>query len=171
MQLHNQRLHLRPLTDRADDAAFILELVNEPGWLANIGDRNIHTLDAARAYIANGPSASLARHGFGLLAVCLKTSGETIGLCGLIRRDTLDAPDLGYALLSRHQRQGYAVEAAQAVLQQADEALNLPRLLAIVKPDNTASIAVLQRLGFKPLGLHAAAAGEEALLHFERLRP
>jgi [ribosomal protein S5]-alanine N-acetyltransferase len=171
MQLHSQRLALRPLTDNTADAAFIVELVNEPGWLANIGDRNIHTLDAARVYIANGPAASLARHGFGLLAVSLKSTGETIGLCGLIRRDTLEVPDLGYALLGRHQRQGYMLEAAQAVLDHADHALKLPRLLAIVKPGNHASITVLQKLGFTALGLRVMAAGEDSLLHFERRRP
>src|ERR1051326_2497227 len=108
------RLKLRELG--ADDAAFILELVNEPGWLRFVGDRNVHSLDDARGYIARGPAASYEKHGFGLWAVELAASGEPLGMCGLVRRATLEDVDLGFAFLSRHWGQGYAREAAAAVV-------------------------------------------------------
>ena len=154
------RLRLRELT--ADDAAFIMELVNEPDWLRFIGDRNVHSLEDARGYIARGPGASYAKWGFGLWAVALRgapagapapaqgSSGreELIGMCGLIRRDSLPHPDLGFAFLARHRGRGYAREAAAAAVALARERFQLERLLAITDPDNTASQAVLEHVGF-----------------------
>lgn len=131
----------------AGDAAFILELVNEPGWLAHIGDRQIHDLAAAEGYISKGPAASYLKHGFGLWRVGLK-NGETIGLCGLIRRDTLEHPDVGYAFLQTHHGQGYATEAAAAVIEHAHRQLGIEHLLAITSLDNHASIRVLEKIGF-----------------------
>jgi RimJ/RimL family protein N-acetyltransferase len=140
------RLQLRELT--GDDSAFILELVNEPAWLRFIGDRNVHSLEDARGYIARGPAASYAKHGFGLWAVVLRESGEPLGMCGLIRRDTLPHPDLGFAFLARHRGHGYAREAAVAAVALARERFGIARLLAITDPDNTASQAVLEHAGF-----------------------
>lgn len=164
------RLRLRELT--GDDAAFIMELVNEPDWLRFIGDRNVHSLEDARGYIARGPGASYAKWGFGLWAVALRgapagapvgaptaapaaapaqgSSGreELIGMCGLIRRDSLPHPDLGFAFLARHRGRGYAREAAAAAVALARERFQLTRLLAITDPDNTASQAVLEHVGF-----------------------
>lgn len=145
------RLRLRELTD--DDAAFILELVNEPGWLRFIGDRNVHSLEDARGYIARGPVASYAKHGFGLWAVTLSepaagAPAERLGMCGLIRRDSLPYADLGFAFLARHRGHGYAREAAAATVALAHERFGLTRLLAITDPDNTASRAVLEHVGF-----------------------
>ncbi len=133
----------------ADDSPFILELVNEPGWLQHIGDRNVHDLESATAYISKGPAASYAKHGFGLYRVNLVSTGETIGLCGLIKRDALGQPDVGYAFLQRHSGQGYATEAAAAVLAFAQQALGLNQLLAITSLDNHASIRVLEKIGFR----------------------
>lgn len=141
------RLSLRRLT--AADAPFILELVNEPGWLAHIGDRQVHDLSAAAAYIVNGPLASHARHGFGLDLVSRKNTGEAIGLCGLLQRDYLDAPDIGYALLQRHQGLGFASEVAATVLTHAQQALGLTRLYALTSLDNAGSIRVLEKTGFR----------------------
>jgi RimJ/RimL family protein N-acetyltransferase len=141
-----ERLRLRELSDA--DAAFILELVNEPAWLRFIGDRNVHSLDDARGYIARGPAASYAKHGFGLWAVELRAGGEPAGMCGLIRRDSLPHADVGFAFLARHRGHGYAREAAAAVVALARERFHLPRLLAITEPDNTASQAVLEHVGF-----------------------
>lgn len=140
------RLRLRELTE--DDAAFILELVNEPAWLRFIGDRNVHSLEDARGYIARGPVASYAKHGFGLWAVTSRVTGEPLGMCGLIRRDSLPHADLGFAFLARHRGHGYAREAAAAAVAVAREPYGLTRLLAITDPDNTASRAVLEHVGF-----------------------
>lgn len=143
--LETERLRLRPLT--AEDAAFILELLNEPSFIQNIADKGVRTLDDARAYIANGPVASYRQHGFGLCAVELRDSGEPIGMCGLIKREGLDDPDIGFAYLERHWHRGYAVEAARRTLAYGREQLGLPRVVAITAPFNVASAQVLERIG------------------------
>ena len=132
-----------------DDAEFILELLNEPSFIQNIGDRKVRTLDDACAYIMNGPVASYAKNGFGLYAVVLKDTHETIGMCGLIRRDTLEDVDIGYALLPQFWSRGYALEAAQAVKEYARNAIGLKRLVAITDPANEGSIRVLEKLGLR----------------------
>lgn len=143
--IETSRLRLREL--ESGDAGFILELVNDPAWLRFIGDRNVRTLDDARGYIDNGPRASYASHGFGLWLVERSHDGERLGLCGLIKRDTLEDVDIGFAFLPRHAGQGYAVEAASATLRLARDTLQLTRLVAIVSPDNEASIRLLGKLG------------------------
>jgi ribosomal-protein-alanine N-acetyltransferase len=128
--------------------------VNEPAWLRFIGDRNVHSLEEARGYIARGPVASYAKHGFGLWAVELRQGpagggpGERLGMCGLIRRESLPHADLGFAFLARHRGHGYAREAAAAAVAVARPSFGLKRLLAITDPDNTASRAVLEHVGF-----------------------
>jgi RimJ/RimL family protein N-acetyltransferase len=139
------RLVLRHFTP--DDAAFILELVNEPGWKKYIGDRGINTLDDARTYIENVPVASYEKHGFGLWAVGLKEGGELVGMCGLIKRDTLEDVDIGFALLSRFEGSGYAREAADATLAYARNQLGLRRVVAITTQDNDRSGSLLERIG------------------------
>mgnify|MGYP003625686110 CR=1 FL=1 len=82
-----------------DDAAFVIELLNEPGWIRFIGDRDIHDLDAARAYIHERLLSSYAKHGFGSYVTCEKSTNTPIGLIGFVKRDTLDAPDIGKILV------------------------------------------------------------------------
>lgn len=143
--LETERLVLRPLT--TDDAPFILTLLNEPSFLRFIGDKKVRNLDDARQYLLNGPIASYNAHGFGLLLVELNDSQTPIGMCGLLKRDELPAPDIGFAFIPDYWRQGFGFEAATAVMNDARERLNLPRILAIVSPDNEASIKLLERLG------------------------
>jgi RimJ/RimL family protein N-acetyltransferase len=142
--LETERLTLRQFI--LDDAPFILELVNEPSFIQNIGDRGVRTLSDAVRYIEAGPVSSYVRNGFGLYLVQLKESGESIGMCGLIKRDALDDVDIGYAYLPKFWSKGYAVEAASAVKEQA-RGLGLKRLVAIVDPANAGSIRVLEKLG------------------------
>ena len=145
--LETERLSLRRLT--VDDAEFILALLNEPSFLRYIGDKKVRNLDDARQYILNGPVGSYERHGFGLKCVELRESHTPIGMCGLLKRDELPDPDIGFALLPDFWNKGFAFEAAQAVLKDARERLQLQRILAITSLDNEASINLLQRLGFK----------------------
>lgn len=147
MPLETPRLRLRRMTE--DDAAFVLELLNQPSFLRYIGDKGVRTLDDARGYVRQGPAASYERHGFGLYVVELKGPGTPIGINGLLRRDYLDAPDIGFAFLPRAWSQGYARESAEAVLAEARERFCLRRVLAITSPDNEASIGLLGRLGFR----------------------
>lgn len=129
------------------DAAFIVALQTDADWLRYIGDRGVRTEQDAVAYIDNGPGASYAAHGFGLYRVSLRSTGEPIGICGLLQRDTLPDPDIGYALLPAHRGKGYAAEAAAATLTFARETLGITRILAIVSPENAASIRVLEKIG------------------------
>jgi RimJ/RimL family protein N-acetyltransferase len=145
--LETPRLILRRFT--IDDAAFAMALVNDPAWIANIGERNVHSLEDARAYLEKGALAMYAREGFGLYAVVLKSSGATVGMCGLVKRAGLDDVDLGFAFLPEYRGQGYAVESAEAVRNYAIVALGLKRLVAIVSPANQPSIRLLEKLGFR----------------------
>ena len=143
--LRTDRLVLTPVT--AADAAFVLELLNDPGWIANIGDRNVHTEDEARAYIADRFTPNF------WLKVADAGTGEPLGLCGVVpTREGMEYPDLGYAFLARHSGKGYATEAAQAVLAHALGPLGHGRLAAITAPDNTPSQRVLLKIGFRHLG-------------------
>jgi [ribosomal protein S5]-alanine N-acetyltransferase len=163
--LLTQRLRLRPLDEA--DAAFILELLNDPDFIRQIADRGVRDLDSARDYLRKGPLASYAQHGHGLLMVETRADADPVGICGLVRRPGLEHADLGYALLPAARGCGYASEAGAAVLAHAREILGLERVLAIVNPANLRSISVLERLGFeargtlnlpgddKPLGLYA----------------
>ena len=169
--IETDRLILRPFTP--DDAAFVHALYNEPSFLRYIGDRGVHDLDAARAYIESGPLASYQRHGFGLYVVERQDGGERMGVCGLLKRDMLDSPDLGFAFLPAYWSQGYAFEAASAVLTFARSALGLTRILAITSRDNAASIALLARLGFvfertaSPSESHGGAADPVHVFRFQ----
>src|SRR5476649_614342 len=138
------------------DAEFILELLNEAGFIRFIGDKGVRSLADARDYILQGPMDSYARHGFGLYAVCLRDAapngaavGTPIGICGLVKREGLSEPDVGFAFLSRFWSRVYAVESAAAVLVHAKRVLRLARIVAITSPDNAQSIAVLEKIGLK----------------------
>jgi [ribosomal protein S5]-alanine N-acetyltransferase len=126
----------------------MLELLNEKPFLENIGDRNVRNINDAKAYLAKGAIASYQDFGFGLYAIEQKNSPEPIGICGLSKRESLDHPDLGFALLQKFHGQGYAQESAEAVMHYARNTLNLRRIKAITKPQNRASIRLLEKLGF-----------------------
>lgn len=141
------RLRLRHLEER--DAAFIVELLNDADFLRNVGDRGVRNEDDVRRYLAEGPHASYARHGFGLYLVELRAAGCAIGMCGLLRRDTHPDVEIGFALLPQHRGHGYALEAARATLQLATRKFGLTRVVAITAPENSASIDLLETLGFR----------------------
>jgi RimJ/RimL family protein N-acetyltransferase/uncharacterized protein YndB with AHSA1/START domain len=156
------------LTMRAfspDDAAFIIELLNDPGWLRFIGDRQVRTPEDARAYLRKGDLAQ-ARHGFSLGAVVRTSDGALIGMCGLIRREGLDDVDLGYAFLPAYRGQGYAREAAAAWLACGFERFGLKRIVAITSADNVDSGKVLEAIGMRfEQRLRVAGHEEESLLY------
>ena len=147
MILETERLQLRMLS--VDDAEFMLRLLNEPSFIQNIGDRGVRTIDDARAYILKGPIASYEKFGFGLWMVETRLENTPIGICGLLKRDVLDDVDIGYALLPEFWSQGYALESASAVMSYANEKLGLKRVVAVTNSDNTSSIRLLEKMGFK----------------------
>ncbi|HET7220624.1 MAG TPA: GNAT family N-acetyltransferase [Vicinamibacterales bacterium] len=155
--LETERLVLRRMV--LDDDAFVRRLLNEPSFIRYIGDRGVRTLDDARRYIVDGPLTSYERVGFGLYVVETRTDQTPVGICGLLKRDTLEHPDLGFAFLPRFWSKGYAYEAASAVIQYGRAALGIERILAITSPDNAASIKLLQRLGFSYEGMRRLTDG------------
>jgi len=145
--LETDRLILRRLT--LNDAEFIYRLVNDPSWLRFIGDKNVRDLDGARRYLREGPLDMYERFGFGMYRVEERDSGTPLGMCGLIKRDTLPDADVGYAFLPEARGKGYAFEAAAAVLDHGRRVFGLKRILAIVSPDNASSIRVLEKAGMQ----------------------
>jgi len=145
--IETQRLTLREL--KAGDAPFILELLNEKGFLEFIGDKGVRSLADARQYIAKGPVDSYRRHGFGVYLTSLREDGTPIGICGLVKRDALPDVDLGFAFLAQYWLRGYASEAAAAVLAHGKQVLGLKRIVAITALGNRGSMAVLQKIGLR----------------------
>ena len=143
--LTTSRLRLRRFT--VDDAAFVLRLLNEPSFHEFIGDRGVRTLDDAAHYLEQGPIASCTQRGHGLLRVSLPDD-TPIGMCGLLRRDGLEFPDLGFALVPEHWGKAYTLEASRAVMAHGRETLGFGTLLAITAPHNARSMHVLEKLGF-----------------------
>jgi [ribosomal protein S5]-alanine N-acetyltransferase len=144
-----ERLNLRYLDP--GDAGFILDLVNDPSWLRYIGDRGVRSLADAESYIRNGPMDMYAQFGFGMFALQRRDDGSLVGICGLIKRDTLPDVDIGYALLPQFAGQGFALEAARACVSLAHQRFGLQRLLAITTPDNQRSMHLLLQLGMQLL--------------------
>jgi RimJ/RimL family protein N-acetyltransferase len=145
--LETERLNLREFT--TGDAKFIIELVNTPGWLKFIGDRNIKTEEQAISYLENGPLKSYGLNGFGLSMVELKNKKTPVGMCGIIWRDNLEGPDIGFAFLPEFTGKGYAYEIANATMAFAKEQLKLQIIFAITVPQNKSSIKLLEKIGMK----------------------
>lgn len=162
--LETDRLCLRKLVD--GDAAFILELVNDPDWLTHIGDRGVRTLSDASEFIAEGPLASYSSYGYGLWLVELKEASTPIGLCGVLKRKHLAHPDLGYALLPQFRGQGFAIESCRGVLDYARSKLAISEVLAIVSPGNARSIGLLEKLCFAQAGTATMPGQNEEVLLF-----
>jgi ribosomal-protein-alanine N-acetyltransferase len=152
-ELETQRLLLRRF--EFSDAPFLVTLLNEPSFLQNIGDRGVRNIEDAHRYLREGPLAMYERFGFGLWHVARKVDGAAVGMCGLLKRDSLPDVDLGYAYLPAHWGQGFAFEAAAATLRHGARKFGLKRIIGVVSPANSASIRVLEKLG----------------MHFERMYP
>jgi [ribosomal protein S5]-alanine N-acetyltransferase len=144
------RLELRRV--ELTDAAFFLQLLNEPSWLLNIGDRGVRSASAAESYIRGRIWSQYEIFGYGMYVVCLRDNARPMGICGLVKREFLAAPDLGVALLPDSVGSGFAAEAARAVITDAELALGIRQLFAITKSANRRSVAMLGRLDFRHEG-------------------
>jgi [ribosomal protein S5]-alanine N-acetyltransferase len=145
--LETERMWLRHLC--ADDAGFLVELLNEAGFRQNVGDRGVrNTVDACR-YILTGPVASYQQFGFGMYLVELKETGAPLGICGLLKRDSTEEIEIGFAYLERFWGKGYAYEAAAALMDYARRSLRLKRIAATTVPGNRGSIRILEKLGLR----------------------
>lgn len=161
--LETERLVLREFD--LDDAEFIVELLNSPGWLKFIGNKKVKTLDDAKTYLETRIK-SYAEHGFGLSMVELKFISLPIGMCGLIKRDTLEDVDIGFAMLPEFARTGYGYEMASATLDYGKNVLGLERIVAITLEENKASIALLKKIGLKFEKLITIPNDDEELMLF-----
>ncbi len=145
--IETERLILRKFT--IEDAPFMLELLNTPTWIRFIGDRNVHSVEEAQQYLINGNIKNYSTHGFGFYLVAVKETGESIGMCGLVKRDSLDDTDIGFAFLPQFIGKGYGFEAASATLIYAQNTLQLHKIIAIVNPDNADSIKLIKKIGLQ----------------------
>lgn len=162
--LETERLIIRELN--SGDAEFILKLLNTPTWLKFIGDRGVKNIEDALKYIANGPAKSYAVNGFGLYLLELKTGNIPIGMCGLIKRDFLKDPDIGFALLPEYEGQGYGFESASAVLLYGQKTLGMRRIVAITVKENVNSIHLLEKIGLHHERMIAYPETNEELMLF-----
>ena len=146
-ELETTRLTLRRF--EFDDAPFVVTLLNDPSFIANIGDRGVRSIEDAHRYLREGPMAMYESFGFGLWHVARKSDGAPVGMCGLLKRDYLPDPDVGYAFLPEFRGLGFAIEAAEATLRHGARKFGLKRLLATVIAGNEPSIRVLEKLGME----------------------
>ena len=163
MILRTERLIVREL-DSVADAEFIFVLLNTPKFLAYIGDRGVRSTADASDFIENGYRQSYRDHGYGLYAVELLETGQKIGMCGFVRRDTLPGPDIGFAFLPEFERKGYGYESAAAMMSYGRESFGFGEIFAITSLDNDASIALLEKLGFAFDSLIESPEGESIRL-------
>ncbi|UFH53783.1 GNAT family N-acetyltransferase [Spirosoma sp. KNUC1025] len=145
--LETDRLFIERFTE--EDAPFMLDLLNMPTWIQNIGDRGVRTVDEARQYILNGAIKSYEQLGFGPYRVTLKANGQPIGLCGLFKREALDDVDIGFAFLPDYSGAGYGYESASAIMKYAGNQLGLTRITGLTTATNHASIRLLEKLGLR----------------------
>src|SRR5450432_323428 len=161
--LETERTSVRQLN--MEDGNFIIRLLNSPAWLEFIGDRNIKTNEDAEKYLTEGPIKSYAVNGFGLCLVELKQKKIPIGICGIIKRDFLDYPDLGFAFLPEYIGSGYGYESAVGMIHYARETLRIKEMLAITALHNERSIALLLKIGFEQVkNIQWKEGGEESKL-------
>lgn len=146
-ELETARLTLRRFA--YDDAPFIVELLNQPSFIRNIGDRGVRNADDARRYLRDGPMAMYEQFGFGLWRASRRSDDAFVGMCGLLKRDILPDVDIGYAFLPEHWGQGYAFEAADATLAHGAGKFGLKRIIGVVSDHNAASIRVLEKIGMR----------------------
>lgn len=160
-----ERLLLKPT--QLEDASFIFELLNSPGWLENIGNRNIGSLEEAKEYILNKMQKQLDRLGFSNYTIIRKTDNVKLGICGLYNREGLKDIDLGFAILPEFERKGYSFEAAQRLKDAAFKDFGLNTLAAITSKTNVPSQNLLTKLGFKLDGTTQLPKDDEELLLYK----
>jgi RimJ/RimL family protein N-acetyltransferase len=146
--IETDRLHLRPLEPERD-APFMLEVLNDPAFIRNVADRGVRTVADAEQYICEKMMPSYTEFGFGFFVLELKETGVPVGMCGLIKRPVLADVDIGYSLLPAFWGNGYAYEAARAVMDYGLRMHKLPRIVGITAPHNHSSIKVLEKLGLR----------------------
>jgi RimJ/RimL family protein N-acetyltransferase len=169
-ELETERLTLRRF--EFDDAPHVVELLTQPSFLKNIGDRGVRNVDDARRYLREGPMTMYDQYGFGLWRASRRSDDVFVGMCGLLKRDILPDVDVGYAFLPEHWGQGYAFEAANATVELGARKFGLKRIIGVVSDHNAASIRVLEKVGMRFERMYPMHPGEpEVRLYARDLRP
>jgi RimJ/RimL family protein N-acetyltransferase len=144
--IETSRLYIRQFS--IDDHEFIIKLLNTPDWHTYVGNRNITSENESRNYISNIILKSYTLHGFGPMTVCLKPDMTPIGMAGILKRDHLNFPDIGYALLPEYYGRGYAIEAVHAILNYVFNELKVSVILAVTAANNMKSKSLLTKLDY-----------------------
>lgn len=156
------RLILKPTT--SEDAEFIFELVNTPKWLEHIGDRNVKSVEEAKAYIAEKMTPHLEKLGFGNYTLIRKADNLKIGTCGLYDRDGLEGIDIGFAMLPAYENRGYGFESAKKLIEVGIKVFHIKRISAITTKENIVSQKLIEKLGLKYVNTIKIPNDEEELL-------
>ncbi len=143
--LSTERIQMRWLSD--DDSEFIIALLNDPAFIRNIADRGVRTTEDAVKYIKKMRD-NYQSQGFGFYLV-ESLSGEKMGISGIIHREGLTHPDIGFAFLPEYCGKGFAFESSFALKNLAQNEWGMKKILAIVSPGNTPSQNLLRKLGLR----------------------
>ncbi len=164
--LETDRLRLRPVT--IEDTELMLAVWNDPAFIRNVADRGIRTTEQAREAIAGGAVKLFEDYGYGPYCMSLKSNGSMIGICGLFKRENLEDPDIGFGVLPDYCGNGYAGEAAVAVVDYARNELGIGVLTAIVSPTNGPSIGLIEKLGLKFNRMITMPGDEDAICLYRK---
>ena len=156
---------MTPTTE--NDAEFIFELLNTPKWLEHIGDRNVRTVESAKAYINERMMPQLKRLGYGSYTIISKEDQQKIGTCGLYDREGLDGIDIGFAFLPAYEKKGFAFEAVSRLKDAAFNELNLKSISAITTKENVSSQRLLEKLGLQFKKTITIPNDDEELLFYQ----
>lgn len=159
------RLYLRPT--ESIDAEFILKLLNTPKWLQYVGDRNVNNVEQAKNYIKERMLPQLERLGYSNYTIIRKEDGIKLGCCGIYDREELDGVDIGFALLPKFEKQGYAFEASKEIMRAAKEEFGIAKVSGITSKEHHASQHLLRKLGLELTGTVVLSDEKEELLLFE----
>ncbi len=164
MILQTERLVIKEAT--LDDGAFFFRLLNSPNWIEFIGDRGINSEEDAIQYIQESLIESYVNLGFGLFKMILRENNKPIGICGFLKRDYLDHPDIGFAILPKYERMGYTLEAAHSLKDYGENQLGLNPILAITTSKNVGSQQLLNKIGLKYIKIvKPSQDGEDLMLY------
>jgi len=147
--LKTNRLEIRQVG--VGDTNFFFRLLNNPNWLEHIGDRGIQSAEDTLRYIEDHLINFYRENDYGLFKMMLRNSKVPIRICGFVKRDYLESADIGFAVLPDYARQGYTLEASEALMNYGRTVLKLNPILAITTSTNQASRALLNKLGLRAI--------------------
>jgi len=165
LSFETERLLLQPTSK--SDAAFVFELLNTPKWIEHIGDRKVHSIANAEAYIATRMTPQLEKLGYGNYTVIRKSDSTKMGTCGLYDREGLEGIDIGFAFLPAYEKMGYAFEAASKIRDVAFQEFNISQISAITIKANKSSQRLLEKLGLQFIKYIKLPNDDEELMYYQ----